>query len=107
MFYKHAFNSSSDSFENIQMFTMLLTYEYHLGIIRLIFVIFFFLQFELSHFRGIFTMKVDGHWVPCLRNSSYSFMPILFKLYMSYGHGLKIYILLDFLSFFSQFELKV
>ena len=62
-----------------------------------------FLQFELSHFSGILTMKVNGQWVPCVRNSSYSFMPIHLKLYMYYGHGLKIS--LDyFLSFFSQFE---
>ena len=35
-------------------------------------------------------MKVNGQWVPCARNSSYSFMPIHLKLYMCYGHGLKI-----------------
>ena len=35
-------------------------------------------------------MKVNGQWVPCVRNSSYSFMPIHLKLYMYYGHGLKI-----------------
>ena len=35
-------------------------------------------------------MKVNGHWVPCVRNSSYSFMPIHLKLFMCYGHGLKI-----------------
>ena len=35
-------------------------------------------------------MKVNGQWVPCVRNSSYSFMPIHLKLYMCYGHGLKI-----------------
>ena len=34
-------------------------------------------------------MKVNGQWVPCVRNS-YSFMPIHLKLYMCYGHGLKI-----------------
>ena len=50
----------------------------------------FFSQFELSHFSGIFTMKVNGQWVPCVRNSSYSFMPIHLKLYMCYEHGLKI-----------------
>ena len=49
-----------------------------------------FSQFELSHFSGILTMKVNGQWVPCVRNSSYSFMPIHLKLYMCYGHGLKI-----------------
>ena len=35
-------------------------------------------------------MKVNGQWIPCVRNSSYSFMPIHLKLYMCYGHGLKI-----------------
>ena len=35
-------------------------------------------------------MKVNGQLVPCVRNSSYSFMPIHLKLYMCYGHGLKI-----------------
>ena len=35
-------------------------------------------------------MKVNGQWVPCVRKSSYSFMPIALKLYMCYGHGLKI-----------------
>ena len=52
--------------------------------LRLIFVT--FSQFELSHFLGIFTMKMKGQWVPCVRNS-YSFMPIHLKLYMCYGHG--------------------
>ena len=55
-----------------------------------IFLLHFFAQFELSHFSGIFTMKVNGQWVLCVRNSSYSFMPIHLKLYMCYGHGLKI-----------------
>ena len=58
-------------------------------ILRLIFVT-FFSQFELSHFSDILTMKVNGQWVPCVRNSSYSFMSIHLKLYMCYGHGLKI-----------------
>ena len=35
-------------------------------------------------------MKVNGQWVPCVCNSSFSFMPIHLKLYMCYGHGLKI-----------------
>ena len=35
-------------------------------------------------------MKVNGQWVRCVRNSSYSFMPIHLKRYMCYGHGLKI-----------------
>ena len=72
-----------------------------------------FSQFELSHFSGIFTMKVNGQWVPCVRNSSYSSMQIQLKLYVCYGHGLKIcmwfgynpwIIFCHFL--FSQFELS-
>ena len=54
-------------------------------------------------------MKVNGQWVPCVRNSSYSFMPIHLKLYMCYGHGLKICMCFgynSFLSFFLQFELS-
>ena len=47
-------------------------------------------KIELSHFSGILTMKVNEQWVPCVRNFSYSFMPIHLKLYMCYGHGLKI-----------------
>ena len=73
-----------------------------------------FLQFELSHFSGIFTMKVNGQWVPCVRNSSYIFMPIHLKLYiMCYGHGLKICMWFGYNPwvifchfFFSQFELS-
>ena len=59
-------------------------------------------------------MKVNGHWVSCVRNSSYSFMPIHLKLYMCYWHGLSRYACgLDILqsmnyllSFYSQFELS-
>ena len=46
-------------------------------------------------------MKVNGQCVSCVRNSSYSFMPIHLKLYMCYGHGPKIC-----MWFFSQFELS-
>ena len=51
---------------------------------------FFFLQFELSVFSGFLTMKVNGQWVPRGRNSSYSFIRILFKLYRCLDHALKI-----------------
>ena len=61
-------------------------------------------------------MKVNVQWVPYVRNSSYSFMPIHLKLYMCYGHGLKICMwfgynpwnfFCHFLSFFfSEFELS-
>ena len=50
----------------------------------------FFRNLNLAIFSGIFTMKVNGQWVPFVRNSSYSFMPIHLKLFMCYGHGLKI-----------------
>ena len=49
-----------------------------------------FRAFSLSFFSGIFTMKVNGQWVPCVRNSSYSFIPILLKLYRCCDHALKI-----------------
>ena len=56
-------------------------------------------------------MKVNGQWVPCVRNSSYSFLLILLKLYMCYVHGLKIcmwfgYNPLIIFVIFSQFELS-
>ena len=57
-------------------------------------------------------MKVNGQWVPCVCNSSYSFMPIHLKLYMCHGHGLKICMWFGynpwiiFYHFFSQFDLS-
>ena len=50
----------------------------------------FFCYFNLGIFSGVFTVKVNGYWVPCVRNSSYSFMPILLKLYRCFCHDLKI-----------------
>ena len=47
-------------------------------------------QFELSHFSVILTMKVNGQGVPCERNSSYSFILILLKLYSCLYNALKI-----------------
>ena len=47
-------------------------------------------QFELSHFSVILTMKVNGRGVPCVRNSSYSFILILLKLYSCLYNALKI-----------------
>ena len=66
---------------------------------------------KLSHFSGILTMKVNEQWVPCVHNSSYSFMPIALKLYMCYEHGLKICMWFGynpwiFFVIFSQFELS-
>ena len=57
-------------------------------VLRLLF--FFFLQVELSHFSGIIYNNVNGQGIPCGRNSSYSFIPILLKLHLCFGHGLKI-----------------
>ena len=36
-------------------------------------------------------MQVNGWWLPCGRNSSYSFIPILLKLYRCLSHALKMY----------------
>ena len=49
-----------------------------------------FSQVELSHFSGIIYNKVDGHGIPCGRNSSYSFIRVLLKLHWCFGYGLKI-----------------
>ena len=46
----------------------------------------FFRMLNLVFSSGIFTRC----WVPCVRNSSYSFVPILLKLHRCYGHGRKI-----------------
>ena len=44
---------------------------------------YFFHNLNLVVFSGILTMKVNGQWVPSVRNSSYSFIPIRLKLHMS------------------------
>ena len=44
---------------------------------------YFFLHFELGHFSGANTINRYRQWVPCMRNSSYSFcrsLPELFCL---------------------------
>ena len=41
-------------------------------------------------FSDILTMEVNGRWVPCVSNSSYSFIPILLKLYRCLDHALKM-----------------
>ena len=53
-------------------------------IIRLFFVT--FLQVELSHFSGIIYNIVNGQGIPCGRNTSYSFIPIILKLYWCFGY---------------------
>ena len=54
----------------------------------------FFRNLNLVIFRFFFcfflTMKVNGQWVPRGRNSSYSFIQILLKLYRCLDHALKI-----------------
>ena len=50
-----------------------------------------FLQVELSHISSIIYNKVNGQGIPCGRNSSYNFIPILSKLHWCFGHGLNIY----------------
>ena len=57
-------------------------------------------------------MKVNGQWVPCVRNSSYSFIPILLKLYRCLNQALKVCMWfrydtqINFYCFCSQFELS-
>ena len=57
-------------------------------------------------------MKVNGQWVPCVRNSSYSFIPILLKLYRCLNQALKICMWfgydtqINFYYFCSQLELS-
>ena len=71
-----------------------------------------FLQVELSHFSGIIYNKVNGQEIPCGRNSSYSFLPILLKLDWCFDHGLKICMWfvykpqIVFCYFFGQVELS-
>ena len=47
-------------------------------------------QVGLIYFSSIFYNKVNGQGIPCGRNSSYRFLPILSKLHWCFGHGLKI-----------------
>ena len=45
---------------------------------------------EPSHFSGIIYNNVNGQGIPCGRNVSYSFVPILSEHHWCSGHGLKI-----------------
>ena len=67
----------ADSFETLQMFLSWSEDMHMVGILfrKLNFVIFW----------------VNRKWVPCVHTSFYSFMPILLKLHMCFGHGLKTY----------------
>ena len=52
-----------------------------------------------------------GQGIPCGRNSSYSFIPILSKLHWCFGHGLKnacgLGLLVDFLLLFRKLNLAI
>ena len=50
--------------------------------------IIFYHFFHFSHF----STSMYRQWVPCERNSSYNFIPILLKLCTCFLHGLKMYI---------------
>ena len=50
----------------------------------------FFRILNLVIFSGANTIKVYRQWVPCVRNSFYSFMSIFLKLYKCFCHGLKM-----------------
>ena len=51
-----------------------------------------FLQFELSNFSGVVSMKVSGQWVPCVHNFSYCFIQIHLKLYRCLNYALEMHI---------------
>ena len=57
----------------------------------------------------IFLTKGNSYQVSCMGNSSYSFMPIVLKLYRYFGHGLEMCVCLGynpqiFCYSFSQIE---
>ena len=74
---------------SIGVLVMVWRYACGLDIILRLFLL-LFLQVELSHFSGIIHSKVNGQGIPYGCNSSYSFLPILSKLHLCFGHGLKI-----------------
>ena len=92
---------------------MVWRYPCGLDIILRLFLSFFFLQVELSHFSGIIYKKVNGQGIPCGRNSSYSFIPILWKLHRCFGHSLKVFMLFGynpqiiFCHFFGKLNLAI
>ena len=70
-----------------------------------------FSQVEASHFGGIFYNKVNGQGIPCGRNFSCSFIPILLEISLVFGQGLKICMWFGYtpqiiLSLFSHIELS-
>ena len=76
-------------------------------------------QINFCHFFsafGTFEVRIVSkfihiYWVPCVRNSSNSFIPIFLKLYRCFCHGLKMCIWfgynpqINFCHFFPHFEL--
>ena len=50
----------------------------------------FFCKLNLPTFSGGISSKVNIKWIPCVNKSTYSFMPIILKLHMCFGHGLKM-----------------
>ena len=71
-----------------------------------------FSQVELSHILSIIYNKLNGQGIPCGRNSSYSFILILLKLHLCFGHGLKIcmrfgYNQIIFCHFFRKLNLAI
>ena len=80
----------SDSFETLQMSLLGFEDMHVVGYETQINFYYFCSQLELSHFSVILTMRVNGQGVPCVRNSSYSFIPILLKLYKCLYNALKI-----------------
>ena len=80
------------SFSNFTgAFRMVWRYAYCFFRILKLFFITFFAFFRL--FSGPNTTEMYREYVPSARNSSYSFRPILFKLYRHFEDGLKICIL--------------
>ena len=49
-----------------------------------------FCKLNLHNISSIIYNKVNGQGIPCGPNSSYSFIPILSKIYWCFSHGLKI-----------------
>ena len=74
---------------------------------------YFFRNLDLAIFQAFLTMKVNGQWVPCVGNYSYSLIEILLKLYRHCDHFLKIYMWLrytpqvNFCHFLCNFNLVI
>ena len=59
-------------------------------------------------------MKVNGQWVPCVRNSFYSFMPVFLLIFMCllwtwfkdmrFGYNSQIFFLFELSHFFGHFS---